>query len=146
MNLKATGIVLIITAALVVIYFYYSAIQSKRSETGSEELIKALEDIDKIATAKTKRVEATSTDTTATTTTSTITTMASSTAINATDQKSLELETQIQEFYNAIAQRERKVYSQNREDGVIEAIFDLLSITKLKKYFVEIGTQSGNLT
>lgn len=64
--------------------------------------------------------------------------------INNTEQ--VEQEEKIKNIYAGISKRERKIYSQNKEDGVIEAIFDLLNIKNLKKYFVEIGTQSGNQT
>ena len=59
-----------------------------------------------------------------------------------TDRKKLE-EEKVFEFYHKIASNERKIYSQNKEDGVIEMIFQLLNIKDLKKYFVEIGTENG---
>lgn len=37
---------------------------------------------------------------------------------------------------------EKKVYSQNGEDGVLDALFSLLNTTN--KYFVEIGTENGS--
>ena len=48
----------------------------------------------------------------------------------------------IKDFYGKIASKEKKVFSQNNEDGVIEAIFDELKLTSAN-YYVEIGTQSG---
>jgi hypothetical protein len=52
-------------------------------------------------------------------------------------------EQRIFEFYHQMAANERKIYSQNKEDGVIETIFQLLNIKNLSKYFIEIGTESG---
>jgi hypothetical protein len=52
-------------------------------------------------------------------------------------------EQRIFEFYHQMAANERKIYSQNKEDGVIETIFKLLNIKDLSKYFIEIGTESG---
>jgi len=49
---------------------------------------------------------------------------------------------QVKQFYQRIASREKKVFSQNNEDGIIEAIFDELKLTNAN-YYVEIGTQSG---
>jgi hypothetical protein len=44
------------------------------------------------------------------------------------------------EFYNMLKKSERQVFSQNKEDGVIELIFKLLNPIKITKgYFVEIG-------
>jgi hypothetical protein len=40
--------------------------------------------------------------------------------------------------YNNLNASEKRVFSRNNEDGVIEAIFDLLKIKNLEKYFVEI--------
>ena len=59
-----------------------------------------------------------------------------------TERKKLE-EEKLFEFYHKIASNERKIYSQNKEDGVIEMIFQLLNIKNLQKYFVEIGTENG---
>lgn len=50
-------------------------------------------------------------------------------------------ESRIKEFYNKIASRERKVYSQNNEDGVIEVLLELVGI-KDPSYYVEIGVGS----
>ena len=58
-------------------------------------------------------------------------------------QSNVKLNMTIMEFYGKLASSERKVFSQNKEDGVIEAIFKLLNIPNLKKYFVEIGTEKG---
>lgn len=51
-------------------------------------------------------------------------------------------EDKILDFYNAIRQSELKVYSQNREDGVIQALLNFLNITK-PGFYVEFGTESG---
>ena len=59
-----------------------------------------------------------------------------------TERKKLE-EEKLFEFYHKLASNERKIYSQNKEDGVIEMIFQLLNIKNLQKYFVEIGTENG---
>ena len=50
----------------------------------------------------------------------------------------------IVEFYDSIANAERKVYSQNGEDGVLEKLIDLINIKKTNGYFVEFGTQNGS--
>jgi hypothetical protein len=46
------------------------------------------------------------------------------------------------EWQNQIADRERKVFSQNGEDGVIEHIFGSIGVTD--KYFVEFGVENGD--
>lgn len=45
-------------------------------------------------------------------------------------------------FLERIQNRESKLYSQNKEDGVIEYIFDNIGTTD--KYYVEFGTENGN--
>jgi hypothetical protein len=50
---------------------------------------------------------------------------------------------EISKFYDYISQSERKIFSQNKEDGVIEKIFDLLNLRNLKKYFVEFSPADG---
>ena len=44
-------------------------------------------------------------------------------------------------FYNSFKQKESKVFSQNREDGVISAILQFLKI-KQAGFYVEFGTES----
>ena len=46
-----------------------------------------------------------------------------------------------QEWQRGIQKSERKVFSQNGEDGVIEYLFERLGTTD--RYYVEFGTQSG---
>ena len=54
-------------------------------------------------------------------------------------------EISIRNFYSFLAKNEKKVYSQNKEDGVIEAIFESLNIPDLSKYFVEFSPADGNI-
>ena len=56
---------------------------------------------------------------------------------------SLEEESSIIKFYKTLESSERKVFSQNKEDGVTEAIFSLLNIPDLKKYYVEFSPADG---
>ncbi len=46
-------------------------------------------------------------------------------------------------FYEKLKSSERKVFSENNEDGVIEEIFESMSFENLSKYYVEIGTGPG---
>lgn len=55
-------------------------------------------------------------------------------------------ETAILDFHKRLSKNEWKVYSQNKEDGVIYQLIELLDLTFEnfgKNFFVEIGTQSG---
>ena len=52
-------------------------------------------------------------------------------------------EDDVRYFYEKLRSSERKVFSENNEDGVIEEIFDLMSFENLSKYYVEIGTGPG---
>jgi hypothetical protein len=48
-------------------------------------------------------------------------------------------------FHQSIKRRERHVYSQNGEDGVIDFLIDSLNLGEnYKGYFVEFGTQNGD--
>lgn len=47
----------------------------------------------------------------------------------------------VREFYKALKSSERKVYSQNKEDGVIESLIKIFNLTE--RFYVEIGTQNG---
>lgn len=151
MRLKQLLGVLIFITTVSVIYFYY-AFQIKHS------IVKRIQQNEAEITLNNKKIIQTSSTKSTTTSIKTTTTIANtitdnttnnnilltnSTTLSIEEQKRIEVENQIKEFYNKIAQRERKVFSQNREDGVIEAIFEILNIPDLKKYFVEIGTQSG---
>ena len=49
----------------------------------------------------------------------------------------------IKSFYSKLSSSERRIYSQNGEDGVLIKIFNLLKIKGNNKYFVEIGTGLG---
>jgi hypothetical protein len=51
-------------------------------------------------------------------------------------------EDKILEFYNIIGKGELKVFSQNKEDGVIQALLSFLNMTK-PGFYVEFGTESG---
>jgi len=44
-------------------------------------------------------------------------------------------------MHSFLSTRERRVYSQNGEDGVLEAIFEVIGTTD--KYYVEFGAQNG---
>jgi hypothetical protein len=53
------------------------------------------------------------------------------------------LENDVRYFYEKLKSSERKIFSENNEDGVIEEIFELMSFENLSKYYVEIGTGPG---
>jgi hypothetical protein len=53
-------------------------------------------------------------------------------------------EISIKNYYSFLAVNEKKSFSQNKEDGVIEAIFESLKIPDLGKYFVEFSPADGN--
>jgi len=46
------------------------------------------------------------------------------------------------EWIDALETKEKKIFSQNGEDGIVEAIFD--RIGEGEKYYVEFGTENGN--
>ena len=46
------------------------------------------------------------------------------------------------EWVDALKWKEKKIFSQNGEDGILEAIFD--RIGEGQKYYVEFGTENGN--
>ena len=48
----------------------------------------------------------------------------------------------IYDFYNWISNSEKKVYSQDGEDGVFEMLIDFIKIKRTNGYYVEIGTQN----
>jgi hypothetical protein len=50
----------------------------------------------------------------------------------------------IYQFYNILSSSERKVYSQNGEDGVIEAIFEYLALNDSNRFYVEIGAGTSD--
>ena len=51
-------------------------------------------------------------------------------------------ETKIKNFYNELADSEKKIYSQNNEDGVILKLLEFLNIEK-NGFYVEFGTEQG---
>ncbi len=53
-------------------------------------------------------------------------------------------EISIKNYYSFLAVNEKKFFSQNKDDGVIEAIFESLNIPDLGKYFVEFSPADGN--
>lgn len=58
-------------------------------------------------------------------------------------EKTSKEEASIKKFYEYLSKSENKVYSQNKEDGVTEAIFNSLNIPNLKKTFVEFSPADG---
>ena len=49
----------------------------------------------------------------------------------------------INNFYSNLSSSERKIYSQNGEDGILIKIINSLKINNLNKYYVEIGSGLG---
>jgi hypothetical protein len=49
----------------------------------------------------------------------------------------------INNFYSILSSSERKIYSQNGEDGILIKIINSLKINNLNKYYVEIGSGLG---
>lgn len=47
-------------------------------------------------------------------------------------------------FYNSLLNSEKKVYSQNGEDGVLEKLVEIIKINKMNGYYVEFGTEDGS--
>jgi hypothetical protein len=50
---------------------------------------------------------------------------------------------EVLKFHQKISRSEFKVFSQQKEDGVLDKLIKMFDLDKTNKYFVEIGTQSG---
>lgn len=50
---------------------------------------------------------------------------------------------EVLKFHQKISRSEFKVFSQQKEDGVLDRLIKMFDLDKTNKYFVEIGTQSG---
>ena len=47
------------------------------------------------------------------------------------------------EFHNSLINSEKKIYSQNGEDGVIEKLIETINLNKTHGYYVKFGVQDG---
>ncbi len=64
---------------------------------------------------------------------------------NKVTNNNIEIESVIKviNLYNSILNSEKKIYSQNGEDGILERLIDLIKLNKTGGYYVEFGTQDA---
>lgn len=60
------------------------------------------------------------------------------------DLEKEEMRERIIRFYHLLSSSEKKIYSQNKEDGIIEEIFENLDLKDSNKFYVEIGAGTSD--
>ncbi len=63
--------------------------------------------------------------------------------VNAENNLDINKVKKVIDFYNSVLNSEKKIYSQNGEDGILEKLIDFIKINKTGGYYVEFGTQNG---